>query len=996
MLLRSSRWTCGLVVGLLLVACGDPVVQVPTADGGDGGPPSIDLVDAGSNEDAGLPDAGPGADVDTDCDGLRDVDEPALGTDPGRRDTDGDGLSDGVELGRASSDAGCVFSGDADPGTQTNPTLADSDGDGLADGVEDANRDGRVDSGETDPNVADSDGDGCRDGLEDADGDGVVDATETDPRQRDCGTFFMRDSDQDGLQDTLEDATGTNKNAADTDADGLPDGLEDANGNGRVDPGETNPRRRDTDCDGLADGPTMGATLGEDLDADGVVDASETNPLNADSDGDGLRDGLERGVAINLDPAVCVQFVPDEGPTTTTDPTRADTDGDGLADGIEDADHDGQVDGLELDPNDANDPTSLTGRACAPARLRSVSWSEDSAPDLQLGLPTSFAELHPMLVGSSRRGVIGYDDTNKVAFFVYRGPAPGAATSATAAEANVRTLLNAELASTQTFPTWDGFSAVQSFYEQPGSVDLKARANALAEVLVGAGAGALTGAAGETGPFKLQLQVVYRSSASVVVLLAMTPLARFVPPGLFTVEDVAGGSAVAQFGDATVPRCDTLQPASAQVDFLFVVDNSGSMAGAHQSLSDLGTELAATLGRSQLDWRMAMVTSEYDRAGNAFQFREFTSNMNQVRAWLAQNSVCQASGQCSVVSIPAGTSPTSCVDNSDCWINIAGLGVENGLMALARAVDYVTRPGGSPAQTVKRPGARLVTIFVGDADDQSSATLAQLTSFFTTLNATVSNPNAGGETYVNRIGPIVVHGIVCPDGATCSETQASPRKNAGVFAATGGLRGSIESTTAVQRTMRAIIDASIRSAGQPLTAPPIGASLRVAMSAVEDETLCDKNDLPRSRVHGFDLAGATPTLTLYGACRPPSGTAVQAVALYRAWVERTPNADGNPAPCSADAAFDASATDSCRGALQCDRATSSCRCPADCGGVAPASMVCNNQPTVCGFVCEPDCGGRCGAWQACNATSCTCECAQNATCAPGLAFVNDGVRCGCF
>ena len=101
--------------------------------------------------------------VDTDNDGVWDIDEFLNGTDRWLLDSDGDGLQDGTELGwiegvpdpdgggpLVGTDAG-IFIPDADPATQTDPLEPDSDGDGFADGVEDSNHNGRVDPGETDP-----------------------------------------------------------------------------------------------------------------------------------------------------------------------------------------------------------------------------------------------------------------------------------------------------------------------------------------------------------------------------------------------------------------------------------------------------------------------------------------------------------------------------------------------------------------------------------------------------------------------------------------------------------------------------------------------------------------------------------------------------------------------------------------------------------------------------------------------------------------------------
>ncbi|MFN8437449.1 MAG: T9SS type A sorting domain-containing protein [Cytophagales bacterium] len=86
---------------------------------------------------------------DTDEDGVLDYIETALGTDPNKADTDGDGIEDGVEFG--------VEGYDADTSTTTNPLSADTDGGGVRDGDEDLNKNGSVDKGETDPNLASDD-----------------------------------------------------------------------------------------------------------------------------------------------------------------------------------------------------------------------------------------------------------------------------------------------------------------------------------------------------------------------------------------------------------------------------------------------------------------------------------------------------------------------------------------------------------------------------------------------------------------------------------------------------------------------------------------------------------------------------------------------------------------------------------------------------------------------------------------------------------------------
>lgn len=197
---------------------------------------------------------------DEDADGCSWSDEDAAGTDACDDDTDGDILTDGVEMGaNCSVDAG-----------ETDPLDADSDDDGLADGAEDSNTSGATESFETDPLDSDTDGDLLQDGME----SGVATAVPG------------------GI------STGTGVSYVGTDT---------GKWNADADPGTvTDPLNADTDGDGLEDGE-------EDADRDGALDSDETDPLNPDTDGDGASDRVEILCASDpLDPksipAECIIF----------------------------------------------------------------------------------------------------------------------------------------------------------------------------------------------------------------------------------------------------------------------------------------------------------------------------------------------------------------------------------------------------------------------------------------------------------------------------------------------------------------------------------------------------------------------------------------------------------------------------------------------------------------------------------------------------------------
>ncbi|MFO0749657.1 MAG: Ig-like domain-containing protein, partial [Myxococcota bacterium] len=260
---------------------------------------------------------------DRDADYLCDeVETNITHTDPDDPDTDDDGLQDGEEV--SGGDDPFAY----DDGFDTNPLDADTDDDGISDGDEVHGTGPLEPWGPLDPLDPDSDDDNVADGVEVgvvtpvpggvSDEDGV-------PFKGTDLTVWIPDADPETKTDPLDD---------DTDDDGLKDGTEDANGNGSWD-------------------GTIGTT--------GTHGSGETDPGNPDTDGDDIQDGTESGLSEPEGEDTDLQkFQPDEDPTTTTDPRDTDTDDGGVRDGIEDVNHNGKIDGFEIDPNVGED--DLAGR----------------------------------------------------------------------------------------------------------------------------------------------------------------------------------------------------------------------------------------------------------------------------------------------------------------------------------------------------------------------------------------------------------------------------------------------------------------------------------------------------------------------------------------------------------------------------------------------------------------------------------------------------------
>jgi len=232
---------------------------------------------------------------DKDCDGKRDGNDPTDSssdwnsgagpgeTDPGDRDTDGDGFSDGVELYAA-------LPSSTDPlNPYNNPT--DSDSDGLSDAYEDENGDGYCE------------GDWGEDSIKPGDpGNDPSDPTEDDHQwQHDTESrstesdFSNDDTDNDEAKDGDELDAGTDKTEPDSDSDGIMDGREgnfyDFTGKFKSYWAETEENGEtkwniDSDWDG---------TWEKNIETDGWYNTG-INALDKDSDDDGLTDTEEARV----------------------------------------------------------------------------------------------------------------------------------------------------------------------------------------------------------------------------------------------------------------------------------------------------------------------------------------------------------------------------------------------------------------------------------------------------------------------------------------------------------------------------------------------------------------------------------------------------------------------------------------------------------------------------------------------------------------------------
>ncbi len=789
----------------------------------------------------------------------------------------GAGLGGGSGAGNGGGGGSTVVTG-CDPNAGAVNLTRDTDCDGLSDAEEYGTDHGN--GAKTDPCNSDSDGDGLPDGLE-LGKNTTVSTT--------CGASFVPD---------LNPNSKSNPTVADTDGDGLSDGAEDANRNGRRDGNETDPVKKDSDCDGFSDGE----------EAAGVFPGCITNGSSRDTDGDGLPDGVEAGlVPVGADPMGCTYTAAtyDADSSTKTNPCVADSDGDGIQDGAEDTNLNGRVDPGELDPTNMADGTGTVAQACATANLRPITFHTSGSSDVQLALEPAFSEVTAIANPTDGdRGYVFFDPATKVAGLALTKTPAGA--NAEAEEANGRTRITGVSGPlTQTFTTWDGFPAVRAIYDVSGNGDLKTKVNDIAKNYIGMNAtGLLTATAGVTGPFKVVAEYVQRSPMRAVVVIGVIPASLYTGQALFRIDDAAGGTSLAQYGDFANTQCEVFTASvGAKVDFLWVVDDSCSMASSQTALANAGMLFSTKLATAGLDWRSGGVSTGWFASSWLGSIRDWTTDTTVMNGWFGGGSAFGTDGN----------------------------GAESGFIS---AQNFINRVGSPTATSGLRTDAQTHLIFLTDTAEQSSGiTAAQM------------------QTYLNARGTVraVAHGITCPAGQRCASNESpetNPSKHTQLISATGGVQGNIltfnpASPTQQERdqqaaTIDAILTAVIGGTGTQLQRPPISATIKVAIEATRGA--CAMNDVPRSRTNGWDIDAATRRIVFFGDCIPANNTTKVAVS-YKYWNENSPNADGDA--CGG----------TCVAPQVCDPNQRTCVCAPNCGGCG-AGLSC--EPNSC--QCIPEIG----------------------------------------
>ena len=481
-----------------------------------------------------------------------------------------------------------------------------------------------------------------------------------------------------------------------------------------------------------------------------VCDASL---LPNDCDGDGIPDAIEL--------------------QTGTDPGNPDSDGDGFCDGsnsvgdclggVEDRNNNGKVDENELDPRteftggtgipDGDNPIAAV---CNADTYASVTAQDATTAGSVLALPSSFGK--PIAQGAA--SAVTFSDPAAGVF----GYAIAQTTSDNIGTAHLQNMAalganNKRLnIISSRFTSWleaemnpdarDVVGSIGSFGYGAGS-DNDPTADkdpaTLRDEIISDISGAMV-SSGETSAACTSIKNYHltelRSDGSLITIGAVVCEENSTDDVQLFLDDLLTGTLHAPGGSATflpgVQECDVTAATESAgvVDFLWVIDNSGSMSDEQANVAETTSLFLDRLQSSGADWRLAVTTTD------AYCYGESDILYNGCKVGLAADPLREACSGLRGAGFIDSTADVETLftqyvsENEGCIApptgiagdvgkNVCGFGLETGLESSVYVLDQLAKPADQrdaacPAgpEFTLREDADLIVIFVADEEDQ--------------------------------------------------------------------------------------------------------------------------------------------------------------------------------------------------------------------------------------------------------------------------------------
>ncbi|MCL2012813.1 MAG: adventurous gliding motility lipoprotein CglD [Cystobacterineae bacterium] len=829
---------------------------------------------------------------DLDCDGIPDREEiekvypNGRKTDPFKRDTDGDGIWDGVETGRSfSPDPLCenyfpTHLLSATGRTMTDPTRIDTDCDGLSDGDEDKNKNGRMDREETNPTNPDSDNDGLWDGLEWGVMQGLLLREKRHDKHPDplCSEVTRYATEC----PTQSQRRITNPLNPDTDGDGIEDGAEDTNKNGCFE---------------------MELQETDNLNPE---DPSDEETLNACRTDNLVQIDIQRHFAAQIALGLPMGFADSHVDIRREHAgiyTR------GLM-GLDASRHVAFVAWRHAAWQDMGDVHSL-------AALRLLAMAQS----VYLGGNAVMSDFASWDAPSTEANALSLT-------FTVSGPG----NMSPAARANdIARLLLGEGNGEDTLPTHNSPTGSTQYIR--AQYVLRSNGEVIVVVAVALDNNAFSGSSGFFGVADVAGGAALARYFDRTVVHCERSMAMRQPVDiLFVVDDSASmGTSQNRLSSAATAMAKALNNSTLDWRVALVTSsyhtsgerNTGIVRGftnnAQQFQAWLTQDSTCNAGKCTGKWNSAMPAPTC--GGNT------TLHGNNGGCWIGisghgyEGTLGAARLALMDMSAPGAKEHIRLREDANIVV-----------IALSDAEDQTTSLYGANASASTWEG------------------IQHFVDFFQGKDTVVPNGKTTVSVPAIRPGKTIrVNAVYCPAGKTCGDDTVpkSPEETRiqRVVNATGGVASSILVDTAISTSMAEIVDRAIGDGGVKTQKPLLGASLRVAIQHPLNSETCDKTNVPRSRQHGFDYDGRSQSVSLFGDCRPAANQDSRMAISYRTW-ETTHE---NRLPCENDFSFDFQELDYCKGRQVCDIDKDVCTCPTEptpCGG-CPAGMRCDTKTCTC-------------------------------------------------
>ncbi len=248
--------------------------------------------------------------------------------------------------------------------------------------------------------------------------------------------------------------------------------------------------------------------------------------------------------------------------------------------------------------------------------------------------------------------------------------------------------------------TVSAYNLTLSYFMQPTDV-----ANNLIQYLgVNSQFGTITGlpAASANEPFAtdytLFISVAYYSASDIVVAVVLVP-ANLAGTYAAVTGAISSPTNVGQAGASTTMKTDsfTAQGGGGLADFLFVIDNSGSMAGDQAAVSAAASAFDTAITNSGLNYRIGTITTDSSTLRDSYADGDFTADITE----FTQDVVVGTSGSATETGIwfaEQSLQSTALSDGADGSVTAAGyprVGASLSVIILSdERSQYTSRSGG--------------------------------------------------------------------------------------------------------------------------------------------------------------------------------------------------------------------------------------------------------------------------------------------------------------